>query len=738
MNTAAGVETHLQRVPAEGDERARARSSRYRNDAASQSLIDAARQTCVQAAGERLHWTGEKLIEHASAVAQIVDDLGLDAEAIAAAFLLDVGDDPAQPGEKATGPNQPAGVTAAVRLAGGVTRLAPIQMLRGKSSALRKSSEKSAQLEAVRKMLLAMVEDIRAVLLKLADQLQSLRYLAGRGDEAVRRAAARDTIELLAPLANRLGVWQLKWELEDLAMRCLEPETYMTIARELDERRTDRESYVEQVVSVLRAALTAAGLETDVSGRPKHIYSIWKKMQRKGLRFEQLSDVRAVRVLVDTQAQCYAALGVVHELWTPVPGEFDDYIARPKANDYRSLHTAVAGPEGKIIEVQIRTREMHQHAELGVAAHWRYKEASRVDAAYHRKIAWLRKVLDWRDDLADANQLAETFRSELVDDTVYALTPQGRVVDLPAGATAVDFAYQVHTELGHRCRGAKVNGKLVPLNRSLANGDVVEVVTGKEGGPSRDWLNEELGYIGSNRARSKIRQWFNNQARDEAIASGRSELEKALQRLGHSWRKPEEMAALLGYQHTEAMFVAVHRGEITIRDLRIAIDGDDKSAESGEQSVARRSDPARRGNAVLIVGLDRMLTTLARCCKPVPPDSIVGFVSKGRGISVHRSNCRNLSGLPGERLIEAQWSADAGGQRFEADVEVIAERESVSIRDVLEAFSGEKMRVVATSTRGSGRELRIAVTVETDTTDHLDRSIVSLLKLDGVAAAHRR
>ena len=708
-----------------------------RFDEQSTALIDHARHLAADCFGARRHWSGEGLLDHAAGVARIAGELDLDAESVAAAYLIDAGPGTGPEARPGTDGGASAAISPAVaELAAGVARLAAIQMLRVRSTVSRRTSDRTAQLEAIRKMLLAMVGDIRVVLLKLADQLHTLRYLANHGDAASRNNAARDTLDLLAPLANRLGVWQLKWELEDLAFRCADPETYKAVARQLDERRADREHYLEQVMSVLRGDLANAGIKAHVSGRPKHIYSIWKKMQRKGLRFEQLSDVRAVRVLVDTQPDCYAALGLVHQLWTPVPGEFDDYIARPKSNDYRSLHTAVAGPEDKIIEVQIRTREMHEHAELGVAAHWRYKEASRRDPSYDRKIAWLRQILDWRDDVTDASQLAESFRGELQDDTVYVLTPQGRVVDLPAGATPIDFAYQVHTELGHRCRGAKVDGRLVPLHQRLENGQVVEIVAASAGGPSRDWMNPALGFIGSNRARAKVRQWFNNQAREEAGAAGRAELEKALQRLGQTWRNPEELASQLGFSRADELYLAFHRGDITLRDLKIAVDGG--AGEAIDQAAPLPSRSSAGSDSVLVVGLDQLLTTLARCCKPVPPDAIVGFVSKGRGISVHRAGCRNLAGFPPERLIAAQWAERAAKRYFETDVEIIGDRQTTSIRDLLDVFAGEKMRVVGTSTHTGGRRLHVMVTVETGSLEHLERPIALLANVEGVMAAHRR
>ncbi len=424
-------------------------------------------------------------------------------------------------------------------------------------------------------MLLAMVEDIRVVLIKLAERTQALRFLSSAADEPAHRAAAREVLELFAPLANRLGIWQLKWELEDLSLRALEPEAYKSIARQLDERRLDRQRYIQDVIGVLARELQAAGLEAEVTGRPKHIYSIWNKMRRKQTGIDAVYDIRAVRILVPDVKDCYAALGIVHNLWTPLPGEFDDYIAKPKPNDYRSLHTAVMGPEGKPLEVQIRTFDMHQHSEYGVAAHWRYKEgghrAARRDPGFEDRIAWLRQVLDWKDSVADASEWLTAFKSSLFIDTIYVLTPQGRVIDLPRGATPVDFAYAVHTNLGHRCRGARVNGAMVPLNTQLRNGQQVEVVTVKQGGPSRDWLNPELGYVQSNRARAKVRQWFKAQQHEETLAHGRSAVERELQRAGATALNLDAVAAQAGFARAEELFAAVGREEINSRQLQLAI-----------------------------------------------------------------------------------------------------------------------------------------------------------------------
>ena len=441
--------------------------------------------------------------------------------------------------------------------------------------------DQPAQLEALRKMLLAMVQDVRVVLIKLADHTQDLRHAVKSSDEAARRQTARLTRDIFAPLANRLGVWQLKWEMEDLAFRILEPAAYKEIARLLDDKRANRESYIEHVMTLLKDELARAGIKGDVMGRPKHITSIHNKMQRKGMDFEALYDVRAVRVLVDDVKDCYAVLGLVHNLWSPIPKEFDDYIAKPKANNYRSLHTAVIGPEGKSVEVQIRTHEMHQNSELGVAAHWQYKEGGgrqkghrNDDREYGEKIAWLRQVLDWKDEVKDTGELAAQFRTGLFDDTIYVFTPQGKVVDLPQGATPVDFAYHVHSELGHRCRGAKVDGVMVPLNTVLRNGQQVEVIAAAahdKAGPSRDWLNPQLGYIKSPSARARVRQWFNRLNFDADVAQGRAVLEKELQRNGLTALNLDKLAEEQGYEKLNDFLADIGRGDVGPKRLQDAI-----------------------------------------------------------------------------------------------------------------------------------------------------------------------
>ncbi len=681
---------------------------------------------------DSVHPAGTRWIEHARAAVGVLSALRIDGEAIAATLLLGV--------QVSTRPQREALAAhfgpAIATLVEGVASMAQIQVLRGRIESGPRQADRAAQLESLRKMLLAMVQDVRVVLIKLADQVQLLRELAATGDAQARENAAGDTMDLFAPLANRLGVWQIKWELEDLAFRCHDPQTYKNLARQLDEKRVDRETYIANVVQLLRAELAAAGIAGEVAGRPKHIHSIWRKMQSKGVGLEDLFDVRAVRVLVSDVKACYAVLGVVHNLWTPVPREFDDYIAKPKSNDYRSLHTAVVGPKGNVLEVQIRTHEMHQHAELGVAAHWRYKEAVKGDAAFDDRIAWLRRILDWRDGLADAGELAEYFKTELFQDSVYVVTPQGRVIDLPRGATPVDFAYHLHSELGHRCRGAKVNGQIVPLTYALSNGQRVEIITAREGGPSRDWLNPALGYLKSNRARAKVRQWFNTQQLEEATTHGRAVLERELYRLGKTRQNLEELAARLNFARVEELFAAFGRAEVTSRQLQSALGTDEVPVATPAE--AKAPSPARPGaGAILIVGVDKLLTVLARCCKPAPPDPIVGYVTRGRGVTVHRRDCRNVARLAAERVIGADWGK-TGEARFPVDLEIIAGSHPALLRDILDIFTREKVRVITSKSVGRDLNVRIAFTLEVEGLTQLKRLLALVRDVPGVESARRR
>ncbi|HEV3241491.1 MAG TPA: bifunctional (p)ppGpp synthetase/guanosine-3',5'-bis(diphosphate) 3'-pyrophosphohydrolase [Casimicrobiaceae bacterium] len=684
---------------------------------------------------------GEPWLERALGTAAIVAGLKLDGESVRAAVLLGI---PALPAFDAAAFAEVFGPEVA-QIVVGAARMDAIRAAADISA----KDERAQQAENLRKMLLAMVEDIRVVLIKLAERTQALRFLVGSEDAAgeVRTRTARETLDLFAPLANRLGVWQLKWELEDLSLRALEPEAYQRITRLLDERRLDRHHYIDSVQATLRGELAAAGIKAEVSGRAKHIYSIWNKMRRKQAGIESLYDIRAVRILVDEVKDCYTALGVVHNLWSPVPREFDDYIAKPKPNDYQSLHTAVMGPEGKPLEVQIRTFAMHRQSEYGVAAHWRYKEgahAGRRDPGYEEKIAWLRQVLDWKDAVADAGEWLQQFKSSLFTETIYVLTPQGKVVDLPRGATPVDFAYAVHTSLGHRCRGARVEGALVPLNHVLSSGQRVEIVAAKQGGPSRDWLNPELGYVHSHRARTKVRQWFKAQQVEETIAHGRASVERELARAGMTALKLEAVAAEAGYARIDEFFAAVARAEINQRALQAAIRAVGKPEAvpnpAAEPVVARESKAAGAGSGILIVGVDRLMTGLARCCKPAPPDPIVGFVTRGKGISIHRQICSNVARMrqrEPERLITADWGAPRD-EVFPVDVVVEAMDRQGLLRDISEVFSRDKINVTAVNTLSKNLQARMAFTLEVRGLVDLKRALALVREVPGVLSASRR
>jgi GTP pyrophosphokinase len=697
-----------------------------------------ARERCGDAPGR----DGEPLIDRAAGAATILAGLKLDAATVRAALLIGL------PATKAFDAEDVAtrfGADVATLVAG-VARMDEIRALPATDDA----DEHGAQAERLRKMLLAMVDDIRVVLVKLAERTQALRYLVagGAGQIDLRRRTAREVLDLFAPLANRLGVWQLKWELEDLSLRALEPETYKGIARMLDERRLDRQRYIEDLVALLHRELAAAGIKAEVTGRPKHIYSIWNKMRRKQTGIDALYDIRAVRILVADVKDCYTALGIVHHLWTPLPREFDDYIAKPKANNYRSLHTAVIGPEGKPLEVQIRTFEMHQHSEYGVAAHWRYKETGqkgiRRDPAFEDRIAWLRQVLDWKDAVADASEWLTAFKSNLFTDTIYVLTPQGKVVDLPRGATPVDFAYAVHTNLGHRCRGARVDGTMVPLNYVLKNGQQVEIVTVKQGGPSRDWVNPELGYVTSHRARTKVRQWFKAQQQEATLAHGRAVVERELQRAGATAVNLDAVAVKAGFDHADELFAAVGREDLNTRQIQTAIKavvapGAAPEAEP-EPGVLRQSKASGAGSGILVVGVDRLMTVLARCCKPAPPDPIVGFVTRGKGVTIHRQSCTTVGRMRArepERLITADWGAPRD-EVFPVDVVLEAADRQGLLRDVSEIFSRERINVTAANTLTRDMQTRMAFTLEVKSLDALARALALVRDVPGVVAAGRR
>jgi len=707
---------------------------------AGRNVVQAALALAEQWYGDTRLASGEPALGHALGTAALVSELKLDGEAIAAALFAPVAE--VRPG-RLPAVREQCGATIA-ELVDGVAKMAQIHALSGRAPAAPAAGQE-AQLEALRKMLLAMVQDMRVVLVKLAGHTQELRFAVRSGDETARRATAVLTTDVFAPLANRLGVWQLKWEMEDLAFRILEPETYRRIARLLDGKRVDRERYIENVIAQLKGELARAGIAAEVTGRPKHITSIYRKMNIKSVDFESLYDVRAVRILVEDVKDCYAALGLVHHLWTPIPKEFDDYIAKPKSNLYRSLHTAVIGPEEKALEVQIRTHEMHRHSELGVAAHWRYKEGARGDADYDRKIAWLRQVLEWRDGAGDAGGLAERFRTGLFEDTIYVLTPQGRVIALAKGATPVDFAYHVHTELGHRCRGARVDGAMVPLNTPLANGQRVEILAAKQGGPSRDWLNPDLGYVKGAAARARIRQWFNRQNFEVDAAQGRALVDKELRRQGMTALGLDRLAAQLGHAKADDLLAEVGRGEIRGRQLAQAVRALDPRAEApvAEPGVELPQAPARaktatsRKGSVLVVGVDRLLTVPAKCCKPAPPDAIVGFVTRGRGVTIHRAGCPGLKRLDAKRRMSAEWG-EAGDAAFPVDVEVIAARRAGLLRDIADALARERIRIVGSRSVEEETAARVRYTLEVANLGQLARVLALIREVRGVARAARR
>ncbi|MET0203180.1 MAG: GTP diphosphokinase [Casimicrobiaceae bacterium] len=690
-------------------------------------------------AGEVRMPEGEPALERAVGAATILAALELDRDSVIAALLMPLTIANAFDAEAVTAQ---FGADVATLVAG-VSRMSSIR-----ASAASPQSDHGAQAENLRKMLLAMVEDIRVVLVKLAERTQALRYLM-TADEALRRESAREVLELFAPLANRLGVWQLKWELEDLSLRALEPDDYKRIAKLLDERRLDRQRYIEDVIARLRHELAGAGVKAEITGRPKHIYSIWSKLKRKQAGIEGIYDIRAVRIVVESIKDCYTALGIVHHLWTPIAKEFDDYIAKPKANDYRSLHTAVIGPEDKPLEVQIRTRDMHQHSEYGVAAHWRYKEGStkgtRHDPGFNERIAWLRQVLDWKDAAADASEQLTAFRSSLFTDSIFVLTPQGKVIDLPQGSTPVDFAYAVHTNLGHRCRGAKVDGQMVPLNYVLKNGQQVDIVTTKQGGPSRDWLNPELGYVHSHRARAKVRQWFKAQQLDVTIAQGRTMVERDLARHGQTALKLDTVAAKAGFGKLDEFFAAYARDDINSRQVHAAIQAVAQPAHAEAPAaepevIARKSKSSAGGGGILVVGVDRLMTGLARCCKPAPPDPIVGFVTRGKGVTIHRASCANVERIrtrEPERLIDANWG-EAHEEVFPVDIVVEAMDRQGLLRDISEIMTREKINVTAVNTLSRNLQAKMSFTLEVQSIAQLKRALLLVRDVRGVVGATRR
>ncbi|MCX7167146.1 MAG: bifunctional (p)ppGpp synthetase/guanosine-3',5'-bis(diphosphate) 3'-pyrophosphohydrolase [Rhodocyclales bacterium] len=690
-----------------------------------------------EAYAEKVLGTGESILQHAMGMALIVASLDLDVDARIAALLFAASDHVPDCSErlKVSFGDTVAGLVA------GLHRLGSLRPLtRAAAGVGEVRTDVKTQAEILRKMLLAMVDDIRVVLLRLASRVQTLRFLNDQPG-ALREEMARESQLIYAPLANRLGIWHVKWELEDLSFRYLEPDTYKRIATMLDEKRSEREGFIVAAVARLEAEMAAVGVRAEIYGRPKHIFSIWNKMRGKDIDFAEVYDVRAVRIIVDEIRDCYTALGVVHHLWQPIHGEFDDYISHPKGNFYRSLHTAVEAEDGRALEVQIRTREMHEHAELGVAAHWRYKESgSSVNAggAYEDKISWLRQLLSWRDEIADSAEWVQQFKRAALDDTIYVLTPQDKVIDLTRGATPLDFAYRLHTDLGHRCRGAKIDGHMVPLNTPLANGQRVEIVTAKSGGPSRDWLNPAQGYLATSRARSKAKQWFAAQDEAEMLAQGRSLVTRELQRQGQSQANLDELAVKLGLKSAEALFLAAARGEVGMRAIDVALRGGAEALPPEPEIHTRKS---RAGDSrILVVGVDKLLTQVGTCCKPMPPDAIIGFVTRGKGISIHRiecSNFRNMAARNPERVISTEWGAQSGAV-YPVDLLVDAGDRQGLLRDISDVLSREKINVTAVKTQSRGGIAHMGFVVELMDKGALKKVLSLLHEVPGVIRAERR
>ncbi len=692
-------------------------------------------------AGRQLD-TGEDALGHADGVADILAGIGAGPAMRAAAYLVYAGDFLQRPEEvvaKAFGPSYASLVAHTRKL---------VQIQRAAREAQVEAEQRAQQTERVRKMLLAFSRDLRVVLLRLASRQLTLRWYAAT-KHACPVLLAQESQQVFAPLANRLGIWQIKWEMEDLAFRFLQPADYQQLARLLAEKRSQREAGVELTRQQLQQALAGVGLDAQVQGRPKHLYSIWKKMAGKGLALERVFDMRALRVIVADVPACYAALSSVHERYRAVPGEYDDYIARPKPNGYQSLHTVVLGDDQRPVEVQIRTAEMHEHAEHGVAAHWAYKEAGAKGYAgviaageFEERVAEarkavLRQLLAWERDYVGQGPSFE--------DRIYVFTPQATVIELAAGATPVDFAYALHTDLGHRCRGARIDGVMLPLNTALANGQTVEVVAAKEGGPSLDWLNPELGYLKSPRSKSKVRAWFNAQALSSTVARGRELVEKLLQREGRTAIKLDDLAAQLGFKGADALFEVVGKDEFSLRNIETLLRPVAPVADADAGIVLKRTRATEGG--VLVVGVESLLTQLARCCRPAPPDAIGGYVTRGKGEAIHRSHCsnfRHMAGLQPERVIAVAWGAAPTGREAAYPVDVLVEAADRPglLRDISEVFVKDKINVTGVHTQSvrgpAGSTAYMTFTVEVQDAHRLATALRQVAQVQGVRHARRR
>lgn len=672
-------------------------------------------------------------------MAQILTELRLDPETLVAAVLYRAVREERMTLEAV---HNEFGETIA-QLIDGVLQMAVISTLHTplKGNVL---GQAQGQQDNVRRMLVTMVDDVRVALIKLAERTCAIRAVKDAPPEK-RLRVAREVFDIYAPLAHRLGIGHIKWELEDLSFRYLHESAYKKVAKLLDEKRVDRDAYVRRVAEILQGALGEAGIEAEVAGRAKHIYSIWRKMRRKGIDFSEVYDTRALRVLVPEVRDCYAAIGVVHGLWRHIPNEFDDYIANPKQNGYQSLHTAVVGPEGKTMEVQIRTHAMHEDAELGVCAHWRYKGTDKggSEAAYEAKINWLRQVIEWQEDLGDTESLVEQLRSDVSSERIYVLTPEGHVVDMPSGATPLDFAYKVHTEVGHACRGAKVNGRIVPLTHTLRTGDQVTILRGSEAAPSRNWLNPGLGYIQTSRARAKVTRWFKMQDREQNIADGRAVLEDELGRLSLRDLDPDVLAQKVNCSFANDMYAAIGAGDLKPAQVAKAAQ---RILEPSERQLdlrltRRRSDKERKDPDIHIQGVGNLKTVIAQCCSPVPGDAIVGYISVGRGVTVHRDDCTNLVQLrqkEASRIIDVDWGAEPEA-RYPVTVEVEAHDRAGLLNDITSVLANRKLNVLSmqTETYSDSLTASTTLTVEISDIDQLSRLLASIRQLPNVIDVYR-
>ena len=697
---------------------------RAHHPSADLSVVERAFDLAVEAHAGQARASGEPYVTHPIASARILAELGIDPVAVAAALLHDVPEDTEY---RLADIEERFGAEIA-QLVDGVTKLSKFST----------HSHEQQQAENIRKMFLAMAEDIRVVLIKLADRLHNMRTLSALPLDKQQRIA-RQTMEIYAPLAERLGIWQMKWELEDLAFKALEPERFRELARLLDTRRAGRESYIERAIEILRPELERQGIRAELSGRPKHLYSIWKKMQRKGAEFGEIYDVYAIRILVDEVRDCYAALGVVHSLWHPIPGQFDDYIAVPKNNLYQSLHTAVIALDGKPLEIQIRTHAMHQVAEVGIAAHWRYKEGSKSDRDYDAKLAWLRQLMDWQREVSDATEFVEGIKLDIFQDQVFVFTPKGDVKDLPAGATPLDFAYRIHTDVGHRCIGAKVNNRLVPLDYRLKNGDIVEIVTTKgEHGPSRDWLN----LVRTSHAREKIRQWFKRKDRDENIVHGREALERELRRLARTsiqavgLERIAEIAKGYNYESIDDFYAAIGYGAIGAQQVVTRLGVVDDS-ELALPAVAPPASGARPGG-VRVKGVGDLLVRFAKCCHPIPGDPIVGFITRGKGVTVHLRSCPTvLNEREVSRLIEVEWEA-APAQTYPIAIRVEAYDRTGLLSDITQVVADNKVNILAAQVKvAADHTTTVTATLQVASVSQLARVMSRIEQLKDVLTVQR-